>query len=210
MQNTMKKMILGGTIAGAALTAGALSAGEASAESDAAWNQLAACESGGNWAINTGNGYHGGLQFAPGTWSGHGGGKYAPTADQATREQQIDIAENVLRSQGAQAWPTCGTHLNPSAPRHGGATAAPKQAPKAPAPKQAPGKHRAPETTPEPVFDVNANTETQIKQAETIAATHGIKVKQKGENVSLTTSDGNTFTVKRDHLEILKDKLGLN
>ena len=72
------------------------------------WDAVAACESGGNWAINTGNGYHGGLQFAPGTWSGHGGGEFAPTADQATREQQIIVAERVLGTQGIGAWPTCG------------------------------------------------------------------------------------------------------
>lgn len=90
----------------------ALGTGTAGAATDAEWDRVAACESGGNWAINTGNGYHGGLQFAPGTWSGHGGGQFAPTADQATREQQIVIAERVLASQGKGAWPTCGTGLS--------------------------------------------------------------------------------------------------
>lgn len=72
------------------------------------WEAIAACESGGNWAINTGNGYYGGVQFAPSTWSGHGGGEFAPSAHLATREQQIVVAERVLRSQGIGAWPTCG------------------------------------------------------------------------------------------------------
>lgn len=72
------------------------------------WDQVAACESGGDWQINTGNGYQGGLQFSPETWAGHGGTQYAPSADQATKEQQIEIAENVLASQGAGAWPNCG------------------------------------------------------------------------------------------------------
>ena len=65
------------------------------------WDSIAACESGGNWAINTGNGFQGGLQFTPSTWAGYGGTAYAPSADQATREQQIAVAERV---QAAQGW----------------------------------------------------------------------------------------------------------
>ena len=76
-----------------------------------AWDQVAECESNGDWSINTGNGYYGGLQFSQSTWEGHGGGQYAPTADQATKEQQIEIAENVLANQGAGAWPNCGGPL---------------------------------------------------------------------------------------------------
>lgn len=72
-----------------------------------AWDAIAQCESGGNWAIDTGNGYSGGLQFAPGTWTGHGGGEYAASASGATREQQIAVAESVLASQGWGAWPSC-------------------------------------------------------------------------------------------------------
>ena len=71
------------------------------------WDGLAQCESGGNWSINTGNGYYGGLQFHPQTWNGHGGQQYAAYAHQATREQQIAIAEKVLASQGRGAWPGC-------------------------------------------------------------------------------------------------------
>lgn len=71
------------------------------------WDTIAQCESGGNWNINTGNGYSGGLQFAPGTWSGHGGGEYASSAANATREQQIAVAERVQQSQGWGAWPAC-------------------------------------------------------------------------------------------------------
>ena len=71
------------------------------------WDVIAQCESGGNWSINTGNGYYGGLQFSPTTWQAYGGGAFAGTAAQATRSQQIAIAEKVLRAQGWQAWPTC-------------------------------------------------------------------------------------------------------
>ena len=72
------------------------------------WDAIAECESGGNWHINTGNGYYGGLQFHAQTWTGHGGGEFAGTADLANREQQITVAERVIDTQGIGAWPTCG------------------------------------------------------------------------------------------------------
>lgn len=72
------------------------------------WDRIAECESNGRWGINTGNGYHGGLQFAPSTWRAYGGGQYAPRADLATKSEQIAVAERVRRSQGLGAWPTCG------------------------------------------------------------------------------------------------------
>jgi hypothetical protein len=70
------------------------------------WDAVAKHESGGNWKINTGNGYYGGLQFAASTWTGAGGAQYALTADKATREQQMEVANRVLGSQGWNAWPT--------------------------------------------------------------------------------------------------------
>ena len=72
------------------------------------WDAIAACESGGNWSINTGNGYYGGLQFSSSTWLAYGGGAYAPTANKASRSAQIAVAEKVLQGQGIGAWPTCG------------------------------------------------------------------------------------------------------
>ncbi|MFJ8861126.1 transglycosylase family protein [Streptomyces sp. NPDC102451] len=72
------------------------------------WDRIAECESSGRWDINTGNGYHGGLQFAPSTWRAYGGGQYAPRADLATKSEQIAVGERVRRSQGLGAWPTCG------------------------------------------------------------------------------------------------------
>jgi Transglycosylase-like domain/Peptidase family M23 len=73
----------------------------------AVWDALAACEAGGNWGADTGNGYAGGLQFAPGTWRAFGGGAYAPSPADATREEQIAVAQLVLAAQGWRAWPTC-------------------------------------------------------------------------------------------------------
>lgn len=75
------------------------------------WDSIAQCESGGNWAINTGNGFQGGLQFTPSTWAGYGGTAYAPSAHMATREQQIAVAERVQASQGWGAWPACTASL---------------------------------------------------------------------------------------------------
>ncbi len=75
------------------------------------WDRLAQCESGGNWSINTGNGYYGGLQFNAGTWRAYGGDAYAPFAHQATREQQIAIAKKVQANQGWGAWPACTAKL---------------------------------------------------------------------------------------------------
>jgi resuscitation-promoting factor RpfB len=73
----------------------------------ATWDALASCESSGNWAINTGNGFYGGVQFNQKTWEGHGGLRYAPRADLATREEQIAIAEVTRARQGWGAWPVC-------------------------------------------------------------------------------------------------------
>lgn len=97
-------------LAGAALLAplGLLAAaGNAAAADGGVWDRIAQCESGGNWHINTGNGYYGGLQFAAGTWRAYGGTAYASTADQATKSQQIAVATKVQRAQGWGAWPTC-------------------------------------------------------------------------------------------------------
>jgi len=79
------------------------------------WDAIAQCESGNNWSINTGNGYYGGLQFSQGTWNAYGGGNYASTANQASRSQQIAVAEKVLQGQGIGAWPVCGKRAGSSA-----------------------------------------------------------------------------------------------
>ncbi|MET4432604.1 hypothetical protein ABIA65_005926 [Mycolicibacterium sp. 624] len=94
------------TIAGAlAVAPMALATGTANADSGVNWDAVASCESGGNWAINTGNGYYGGLQFNLGTWRSNGG---SGSPHQASREEQIRVANNVLKSQGIGAWPVCG------------------------------------------------------------------------------------------------------
>ncbi|WP_141119940.1 transglycosylase family protein, partial [Mycobacterium malmoense] len=105
-------------VTGAVLGGGSIAlAGQAAAATDGEWDQVARCESGGNWAINTGNGYHGGVQFSASTWASHGGGQYAPSAELATKEQQIAVAERVLATQGRGAWPVCGGPLSGPTPR---------------------------------------------------------------------------------------------
>ncbi|MFE9934600.1 transglycosylase family protein [Streptomyces sp. NPDC005533] len=88
------------------LTTG-LSTSTASAASLGAWERVAACESRGNWSIDTGNGFDGGLQFTSSTWAEFGGHQYASRAHLATKQQQITIAEKVLATQGPRAWPVC-------------------------------------------------------------------------------------------------------
>ena len=70
----------------------------------AMWDKVAQCESGGNWHINTGNGYYGGLQFLTSTWLAHGGGQFAPRADLASREQQITVANRIYATSGLSQW----------------------------------------------------------------------------------------------------------
>lgn len=90
---------------GIAVMAFAVGSGTAAADAGVNWDAIAQCESGGNWAADTGNGYYGGLQFSPATWRSNGG---VGMPNQASRAEQIRIAENVLRTQGLGAWPSCG------------------------------------------------------------------------------------------------------
>jgi hypothetical protein len=111
MTHARARFVRGGAVAlgAAAIGIGVLAAPASAAQHD--WTGVAQCESGGNWHINTGNGYYGGLQFSSSTWMAHGGGQFAARADLATAGQQIAVAERVLQTQGARAWPTCGRHL---------------------------------------------------------------------------------------------------
>ncbi|MGW1675930.1 transglycosylase family protein [Saccharopolyspora sp. NPDC002376] len=94
-------------LAGAVVAAPFALTAPANAASESTWDAVAKCESGGNWSINTGNGYYGGLQFSASTWASYGGTSYASNASQATKAQQIAVAERVLQGQGPGAWPVC-------------------------------------------------------------------------------------------------------
>ena len=165
---SMGKKALAGSAAAAALAG--IVAPQATAAPDSDWDKLAQCESGGNWAINTGNGYYGGLQFSYGTWLAYGGGEFAPTANLATREQQIIVAERTLAAQGWGAWPACSARygLN-SAPTNRDAQAAATKAP-APAPALAP----APEApAPKPV---ELETDALYRQVKSAVESFGFQV----------------------------------
>ncbi|MEV5685025.1 peptidoglycan DD-metalloendopeptidase family protein [Streptomyces sp. NPDC052164] len=132
------------TASGAGLALPLITAASAGAASTDVWEKVAACESSGNWHINTDNGYYGGLQFTGSTWAAYGGTAFAQRADLATKDQQIAVAEKVLDGQGPGAWPTCsvsagltrGGDAPDISPQAAGSR--PAQAPKKAAPARAP------------------------------------------------------------------------
>ncbi|MFD9123473.1 transglycosylase family protein [Kitasatospora sp. NPDC059571] len=151
-RNRARVAVLGAVAVAAVPVAGLVTANTASAASVSTWDAVAQCESTGNWSINTGNGFYGGLQFTSSTWAAYGGHAYAAQANLATKAQQIAIAEKVLADQGPGAWPVCSvkagltkggapaqvdtatTAAQPAAPAAAPKPAAPA-APKAAAPK---------------------------------------------------------------------------
>ena len=94
-------------VAAGIVAAGVVTAPQAHALDLSVWDRVANCESSGNWSINTGNGYYGGLQFSAPTWRAYGGAEYASQANKATKAQQIAVARRTLHAQGPNAWPTC-------------------------------------------------------------------------------------------------------
>jgi hypothetical protein len=166
-------------LAGAALLAplGLLAAtGNAAAADSGVWDRIAQCESGGNWHINTGNGYYGGLQFSAGTWRAYGGTAYAPTADQAGKDQQIAVATKVQRAQGWGAWPTCSARAGasgsaPGAPATGSGSGSGSTKAAPAAPSQTPQRSSAHTTRG------SSRGDYTVRQGDTlsrIAARHGI------------------------------------
>jgi hypothetical protein len=132
--NKARVIVATTSVAGAAVALPLIGASGASAATVSTWDKVAQCESGGDWSINTGNGYYGGLQFSASTWRAYGGGAYAGTANHASKGEQISVAERVLDSQGPGAWPVCGPRAGL---QKGG-----------PAPVVGTGKHRKPAPKP--------------------------------------------------------------
>ncbi|MFD9816897.1 transglycosylase family protein [Streptomyces sp. NPDC059080] len=166
-------------VAGAAVAVPLMGATSASAASVSTWDSVAQCESGGNWSINTGNGYYGGLQFSLSSWAAAGGKQFAPRADLATKAQQIQAAEKLLAIQGPGAWSCAGagnlTAGGPSPDLNTGSTtkAAPQQQasqqraaqPKAAPQRQAPQQH----TTPAPQHHAMGHGNYTVKSGDTLA-----------------------------------------
>ncbi|ROP80668.1 transglycosylase family protein [Curtobacterium sp. PhB115] len=202
----MKKLsrtrtIVGGlAFAGIAATGVGLAAAPANAASGSTWDQLAQCESGGNWAINTGNGYYGGLQFNLGTWQANGG---VGSPAGASREAQIAVAERVLATQGWGAWPACSAQLGLS----GTSGAAPAAAAPAPAAPAAPAEQAAPApAAPQPAAPSTAapsTTESAPAEAAPAASTPS-------KPAAVKTS-GKTYTIASgDTLDTIATKLGID
>ncbi|OII11752.1 transglycosylase [Curtobacterium sp. MCBA15_009] len=204
----MKKLsrtrtIVGGlAFAGIAATGVGLAAAPANAASGSTWDALAQCESGGNWAINTGNGYYGGLQFNLGTWQANGG---AGNPASASREAQIAVAERVLASQGWGAWPACSAKLGLSG-TSGAAPAAAAPAPQAPVQQAAPTQQAAPQqaapqqTAPQQT----APSTTESAPAPAPAATTPSKP-------APVETSGKTYTIKSgDTLDSIATKLTID
>jgi LysM repeat protein len=178
------------------------SAGAATAAPASDWDALAQCESGGNWGINTGNGFSGGLQFTPSTWAGYGG---TGAPESASREQQIAVAERVLEGQGWGAWPSCSAQLGlNSAPSTGGAPApAPlqvQQAPVAQAPVVAPAPVAQAPVAQAPVVAPAPVAQAPVAQAPVVQA----------PAVQAPALSGETYTIQSgDTLSSIADKLGI-
>ncbi|MFI1764345.1 transglycosylase family protein [Streptomyces sp. NPDC020800] len=184
-------------VTGAVVAAPLMAAGNASAATASEWDAVAQCEAGGNWSINTGNGYYGGLQFSASTWAAYGGTAYAAQANQATKAQQIAVAEKVLAAQGKGAWPVCGTGL--SGTPYGGS--APTTESKSAPAKPAPAKPAAPSTTSRST-DTQAASRSAERPApsKTVTTPTGKKVKK---------GDGEYKVVKGDTLSTIAEKHGV-
>jgi hypothetical protein len=129
-RRAQKHGLLRNRLAGVALAASAtlvagMGVGAPAQAAGSVWDAVAACESGGNWAINTGNGFYGGLQFTSSTWKAFGGTRYASSANRASKSAQIATAQRVLASQGPGAWPVCSQRAGLTRANGGAATAAP-------------------------------------------------------------------------------------
>ncbi|WP_394215227.1 transglycosylase family protein [Brachybacterium vulturis] len=141
-------------LAGGAVVATGMLATGGAANAATGWDEVAACESGGDWSINTGNGFYGGLQFTQSSWEAAGGLQYAERADLASKSQQIAAGETLLSMQGAGAWPNCGSALS------GGADTA-----SAPAPSQSQEQEQQ-DSTPSRGSEQRANRSTERESTE--------------------------------------------
>ncbi|SOD65278.1 LysM domain-containing protein [Streptomyces zhaozhouensis] len=186
-------------VTGAAVAIPLMGASGASAASVDTWDAVAQCESGGDWSINTGNGYYGGLQFSQSSWEAAGGTQYAASADQATKEQQIAAAEELLAIQGPGAWPVCGAQagLSSGGPAPEVDTGSGEES----APEATPEPEPAPEPEPEPVESQPRSAPAEDGESYTvvkgdtlsrIADEHGVSWRQLwADNVDVVGEDPN-------------------
>ncbi|WP_030269743.1 transglycosylase family protein [Streptomyces sp. NRRL B-24484] len=182
-RNRLRAAVVAGAAVAALPVAALVPAPSASAASTTTWDAVARCESGGNWSINTGNGFYGGLQFTASTWRAYGGTAYAPQANRASRTQQIAVAEKVLASQGPGAWPVCSHKAGLS---RGGAPAHVDTTTKAKPTAPKPAKSRPAQNRPAHKSDPSSADATRSARTTSPAPTNPPRN---------TTPDG-TYTVK--------------
>ena len=174
---TVAKIAITGMVVGAPLT---VLAAPASAANN--WDAVAQCESGGNWGISTGNGFSGGLQFTPSTWAAYGG---SGSAQNASKSEQIRVAENVLAGQGKGAWPVCGQGLGSASPSSAKTQSAPVQ-------QQAPVQQYSAPTQQAPAKQYSAPTQ-QAPAKQYSAPTQQAPAKQ---YTAPQSTPGGNYTVK--------------
>ncbi|QWF81653.1 LysM peptidoglycan-binding domain-containing protein [Amycolatopsis sp. CA-230715] len=169
---TIARVAVAGLAVGAPLAIAATPAQAAGTD----WDAIAQCESGGNWSTNTGNGYSGGLQFSQSTWKAYGG---QGSAHNASRDEQIAVAERVKAGQGIGAWPVCGKGKGGSASHKSSTHSTPKTSKKSTATKQAPKKAAAPAAPAAPAVGTsNPAGDYTVVAGDTlskIASAHGVQ-----------------------------------
>ena len=217
IQQKTKKLIRrgGASLAAVAVAGGAIVATTAPANAASTWDKLAQCESGGNWSINTGNGYYGGLQFSLSTWKAFGG---SGMPNQASKAEQIRIATKIQASQGWGAWPACTAKLGISGTPTGGSSSDSSSSTqtKQAAPKVAETKKAAPKATQTkqaaPQVSESSNSVKSTKQAApSSSGKHAAPAPQAPVfNIDVTDS-GKNYTVKSgDTLAKIADQLGVD
>ncbi|MFD8484060.1 transglycosylase family protein [Kitasatospora sp. NPDC059673] len=217
-RNRIRAAVVGGALL-AAPVAGLVTANSASAADVATWDKVAQCESSGNWSINTGNGFYGGLQFTSSTWAAFGGTAYAPQANLATKAQQIAVAEKVLASQGPGAWPVCSVKAGLTkggAPAQVDTSAGSSTSSSASTSKPAPSNNAATSNTAK-TNTAKSNTaaaDTSAKASRSEARAQAPKAQQDAPKQTGTNKSGaavNTYTVKSgDTLSKIAAGLGVD
>lgn len=177
------------TLVGAlAATPLALAAGTASADTD--WDQLAQCESSGKWSTNTGNGFGGGLQFTPSTWKAFGG---SGSAHNASREEQIEVAERVKAEQGMNAWPTCSKKTGQTSSKSNSGDSSSKSSSKKTESTKSSSKKTETESVraaaPSAVAPAGAYTVASGDTLSSIAASHGVSWQQIAQRNAIANPD---------------------
>ena len=185
---SVKTRIAGVGVAGAATMVGGIAMAN-EAKADSVWDRVAACESGGNWSINTGNGFYGGLQFTSSTWAAYGGTAYASRADLASREAQIAVAQKTLAGQGPGAWPVCSVKAGLTRANGGADSSAPAAAPAAaPSTASRSTTRTAPATTPTPTATPKATPKST-----TNSTTKSANAAPRASGKTITVKSGDTL-----------------